>query len=62
MEYTEDYKIELIKIIEAANTGQADLTNREAAMLFHWIRNINEPEYSWVPDKYKKDMPQYKGK
>lgn len=61
MELQEDMKQELIKIIEAASTGNALLTNREAAMLFHWVRHINDEEYAWVPDKYKVDMPNYSG-
>jgi hypothetical protein len=59
--FTEDMKEDLIRIIEAASTGNTDLSNRDAAMLFHWIRHINEPEYAWVPDKYKVNMPQYIG-
>lgn len=54
-------KEELIKIIEAAYTGKAELSSREAAMLFHWIRHINDEMYAWVPDKYKINMPQYNG-
>ena len=61
MEYDEYYKKELIDIIELANTNSADLTNAQVSILFHWVRHINDPEYEWVPDKYKINMPQYKG-
>ncbi len=61
LEFDEDYKTNLIDIIERASTGNANLSNREAAMLFHWVKHINDPEYLWVPDKYKVDMPNYYG-
>ena len=61
MEYDDYYKKELIDIIELANTHSAALTDVQAAILFHWVRHINDPEYEWVPDKYKINMPQYKG-
>ena len=61
MEYDDYYKKELIDIIELANTNSSALTDVQAAILFHWVRHINDPEYEWVPDKYKVDMPQYRG-
>ena len=61
MEYDDYYKKELIDIIELANTNSAALSHVQVAILFHWVRHINDPEYEWVPDKYKVDMPQYKG-
>ena len=61
MEYDDYYKKELIDIIELANTNSAALTDVHVAILFHWVRHINDPEYEWVPDKYKINMPQYKG-
>ena len=61
MEYDDYYKKELIDIIELANTNSAALTDYQVAILFHWARHINDPEYEWVPDKYKINMPQYKG-
>ena len=61
MEYDEYYKKELIDIIELANTNSADLTNAQVSIFFHWVRHINDPEYEWVPDKYKVNIPQYKG-
>ena len=61
MEYDDYYKKELIDIIELANTHSAALTGAQVVILFHWVRHINDPEYEWVPDKYKADMPQYRG-
>ena len=61
MEYDDYYKKELIGIIELANINSAALTDVQVAILFHWVRHINDPEYEWVPDKYKINMPQYKG-
>ena len=61
MEYDDYYKKELIDIIEVANTHSTALTDGQVAILFHRARHINDPEYEWVPDKYKVDMPQYRG-
>ena len=61
MEYDDYYKKELIDIIELANTNSAALTSAQVVILFHWVRHINDPEYEWVPDKYKVDIPQYRG-
>ena len=61
MEYDDYYKKELIDIIELANTNSAALTSAQVVILFHWVRHINDLEYEWVPDKYKVDMPQYRG-
>ena len=61
MEYDDYYKKELIDIIELANTHSAALTDVQVAILFHCARHINDPEYEWVPYKYKVDMPQYRG-
>ena len=59
VEYCDYYKKELIDIIELATTNGAALTDAQVAILFYWIRHINDPEYEWVPDKYKINMPQY---
>ena len=61
VEYCDYYKKELIDIIELATINGAALTDVQVAILFHWVRHINDPEYEWVPDKYKVNMPQYKG-
>ena len=61
MEYDDYYKKELIDIIELANTHSTTLTDGQVAILFHWARHINDPKYEWVPDKYKVNMPQYRG-
>jgi len=61
MEFDDTYKEELIKIINEANTGNVTLTNRQAAMLFHWVQHINDPDYAWVPKELKVNMPQYNG-
>lgn len=61
LEFDEQYKNDLINIIKEANTGNALLSNREAAMLFHWVQHINDPDYAWVPEELKVNMPQYNG-
>jgi hypothetical protein len=52
VEFDDDYKARLIKIIEKAYEGKLDSTS-EAAMLFHWKRHENDPAYSFVPEKYR---------
>ena len=59
MDYEDYSKKELIDIIELANSPGVILTDTQVAILFHWVGHINEPEYEWVPDKYKINMPQY---
>jgi hypothetical protein len=59
-EFDEDFKERLIKIIEASLNGTS-LSTAEAAILFHWVKHINDQVYAWVPDKYKVDMPNYYG-
>ena len=59
MDYEDYSKKELIDIIELANSQGVILTDTQVAILFHWVGHINEPEYEWVPDKYKINMPQY---
>ena len=61
VEYCDYDKKELIDIIELATTNGAALTDAQVAILFHWVRHVNDHEYEWVPDKYKINMPQYKG-
>ena len=60
MEYDDYYKKDLIDVLEFATTDGAALTGAQVAILFHWVRHINDPEYEWVPDKYKINMPQYR--
>ena len=59
--FSEDYKRELIDIIEGILSGKPSLTDRQASILFHWVRNANSAMYSWVPDKYKKALLNYAG-
>ena len=61
MGYDAFYKKDLIDVLELAITDGAALTDAQVAILFHWVRHINDPEYEWVPDKYKVDIPQYRG-
>ena len=61
MEYDDYYKKDLIDVLELATTDGAALTDAQVAILFHCVRHINDSEYEWVPDKYKINMPQYRG-
>ena len=57
--FSEEYKRELIDIIEGILSGKPSLTDRQASILFHWVRNVNAVMYSWVPEKYKKALLNY---
>ena len=61
MDYKDYSKKELIDIIELSNSHSVTLTDAQVAILFHWVNHINDPEYEGIPDKYKINMPQYKG-
>ena len=52
--------LELIKKCASASNG-IELSNREMAMLYHWIRHVNEPMYDFVPEVYRKELPNYLG-
>lgn len=54
--FSAQQKNELIEIIESVLSGKPELTNRQASILFHWVRNVNTAMYSWVPKKYKKPL------
>ena len=45
MEYDDYYKKDLIDVLELATTDGAALTDAQVAILFHWVRHINDPEY-----------------
>lgn len=57
-EFDEDFKARLIGIIKASLSG-VRLSDADAIILFHWVRNVNDPAYEWVPDEYKKALPNY---
>ena len=61
MDYNDDSKKELIDTIELSNSRSVTLNDAQVAILFHWVNHINDAEYEWVPDKYKINMPQYRG-
>ena len=61
MEYDDCYKKDLIDVLELATTDGAALTDAQVAILFHWVRHVNDLDYDWVPNKYKLKAPQYKG-
>lgn len=53
LHFTKEYKSELIRIIKASLKGES-LSDRDAVILFHWVRYQNDPAYSFVPKKYRK--------
>jgi len=53
MEYSNEYKERLLTILEAEANGNS-ISDADAIILFHWVRHKNDPEYSFVPDKYRR--------
>jgi hypothetical protein len=54
LDYTFDkeYQKKVIKIIKASLKGDR-LADGEIYILFHWVRNMNEPIYSFVPKRLR---------
>ena len=52
MEFDDDFKKELISIIKRSLKGDS-LLNREAILLFNWVRHQNDPAFSFVSMKYR---------
>lgn len=61
LRFDEDFKAKLLRVIEDSLAGRP-LSYSDGIMLFHWVRNANEPYYAWVPNKYKKGLANYGGK
>ena len=52
--FDDELKRKLIEIIEISNRGDGHLlTMSEAVILFHWVRHQNEPQFDFVPAKYR---------
>ena len=44
----------LLRVIkDSLNGNTMNLTNSDVIILFHWVRNQNDPMYSFVPKKYR---------
>lgn len=56
MEFDDDFKKELISIIKRSLKGES-LLNREAILLFNWVRHQTDPAFSFVPIKYRTIKP-----
>ena len=61
LEFTEAEKNRLLNIIKRSLNQTGNLDNSDVSMLFHWVSHVNDPCYAWVPDKYKKTVPSYRG-
>lgn len=57
MEFNDDFKTELISIIKRSLKG-GSLSEREAAILFNWVRHQTDPAFSFVPIKYRTIKPE----
>lgn len=53
IEFTEDYKEQLLNIIKRSMKDGSSLSNAEAVILFHWKRHENDPAYSFVPEEFR---------
>jgi hypothetical protein len=50
--YTQDYKDRVIRVIEDSLNGKK-LMDGDVIILYHWIRNQDDPAYDFVPLKYR---------
>ena len=48
-------KKRILKIIKMSAAGKGHLLeDSDQIILFHWVRNMNDPVYDFVPKKYRK--------
>ena len=52
VKYTEEFRKNLISIIKRSLKNEK-LKDYEVVMLFHWVRNQDNPIYSFVPKRYR---------
>lgn len=55
IEFSRSLKRKIRRIIKMSATGKGYLLDKnETIMLFHWVRYMHDPAYSFVPKKYRK--------
>ena len=60
-EFDEQTKNRILNIIKRSLSRKSNLNAGEVTILYNWVRNVNDPCYAWVPEKYKKTSIFYKG-
>ena len=50
--FDQEYKDRVIRIIEDSLSGK-QLIDSDVLILFHWVRNQDDPAYDFVPLKYR---------
>ena len=53
-EFTKDFQERLLKILEKVLVRHETLSDADAVVYFHWARNMNDPAYDFVPERYRK--------
>ena len=62
-EFSEDLKQRILNIIRRSWNGEMHLLEEgDSIILFHWVRNMNDQIYSFVPKKYRTPKNQNKVK
>ena len=56
IELTKGFRKQLISIIKKSLKSQK-LSDREIIMLFHWVRNQDNPIYNFVPKRFRTTLP-----
>ena len=48
-------KKRILRIVKMSAAGKGHLLDdSDQIILFHWVRNMNDPVYDFVPKKYRK--------
>lgn len=48
-------KKRILRIVKMSAAGKGHLLEEsDQIILFHWVRNMNDPVYDFVPKKYRK--------
>ena len=55
IELSKELKQRILRIVKASAKGEGHLLDdSDQIILFHWVRNMNDPVYNFVPKKYRK--------
>ncbi len=52
-EFSQDFKNRLLNILEKVLDNHETLSDSDAIIYFHWAQHINDPAYSFVPERYR---------
>lgn len=55
IEISKELKRRILRIVKMSATGKGHLLEEsDQIILFHWVRNMHDPVYDFVPKKYRK--------